>query len=460
MRTYETIAALSTPPGKGGIAVIRISGPEAITIADSAFRSKSVKSLDEAEARYAIYGDALDADGNKADSVLLTVFRAPFSFTGEDVVEISCHGGSAVVNMILDSLVSRGARIAEGGEFSKRAFINGKLDLSQAEAIMDLIESETEYNVISAGNQLAGRLSSKTEEIRAELIDINSNILAVIDYPDEEIDDLTVGQIIEKLTGISEKLSLLLKTYDTGKILREGADIVIAGKPNVGKSSIMNAFLKEDRAIVTDMAGTTRDILEEYVDLGGIKARLTDTAGIRAGGDKVEIIGVTRAKERVANADIVLFTVDKAAGVSDEDKEILSFIRNKTVVGIINKSDLGGTTEEETLKKLYPFDAVFEISALTGEGIGALCEYIKSKIFNGEVNIRDNLYITNKRHFESLTAALGHVKKAANSLNEGMFADIVTIDIENAVSSLGEVSGKTVSEEIVNNIFSKFCVGK
>lgn len=460
MMLKDTIAALSTPPGKGGVAVIRVSGPDAVTITENVFSSPSGKKLSEFPERYAAFGEITDEEKKTIDQVLVTCFYAPRSFTGENVCEISCHGGTAVADMILRALVKNGARIARGGEFTRRAFINGKLDLAQAEAIMDIISADDEYGVYSGEKHLKGVLAEKTGEVRQKLIDVVSNILAVIDYPDEEITDLKTAEIINTLEECLKKVAELSGTYNTGRILKEGADIVIAGKPNAGKSSLLNAFLNEERAIVTDIAGTTRDILEEQVSLGGLKARITDTAGIRESGDTVEKIGIERAVSRVKEADFVIFVADNSAGITDEDREIAKLLCGRPGVGVINKSDLEGEISPEEIKSLTGFEDVFEISASRLEGVSSLAEYIKNKVLSGEINVKDNLYITNQRHYEALLLAENSIKKSANALKSGMFADIVTIDIENAVAALGEISGETVSEEIISNIFSKFCVGK
>ncbi len=460
MNVFDTITALSTPQGVGGVAVIRISGPEAVSVADNIFKSLNGKKPSDLKARYASFGEIYDADKKIIDQVLLTVFKAPASFTGEDVVEISCHGGKAVTEMILKQLVLNGARIAGRGEFTKRAFLNGKLDLTQAEAIMDIISAEDEISLRSGENHLQGKLKEKTEEIRGKILDIVSHVLAVIDYPDEDIDEPEEKEIVKILKECNEEISELIKTYNTGKIIREGANIVIAGKPNAGKSSLMNAFLKEDRAIVTDIAGTTRDILEESMNIGGLKVRLTDTAGIRKSDDPVEKIGIERAVSCVKNADLVLYVADNSTGLNEYDEELISTIKDKKIVGIINKSDISGKVSVKELKEKLECDKVFEISALKNKGIDSLLDYIKEIILNGEVNVSDSLYITNKRHYEELVSAYGALKKAEAALNEGLFADLITIDLENAVYSLGSITGTTVSEEVVSNIFEKFCVGK
>lgn len=460
MNVFDTITALSTPQGVGGVAVIRISGPEAISVADGVFKSLSGRLPSELKARYASFGEIRNSKNEVIDQVLLTVFKAPSSFTGEDTAEISCHGGKAVTELILKELVLSGARIAEKGEFTKRAFLNGKLDLTQAEAIMDIISSEDELSLKSGENHLRGRLKEKTEEIRERLLDVVSHVLAVIDYPDEDIGEPETENIAAVLKECDEEILKLINSYNTGKIIRDGANIVIAGKPNAGKSSLLNAFLGEDRAIVTDVAGTTRDILEENLNLNGLKVRVTDTAGIRKSEDPVEKIGIERAVACVKNADLVLYVADNSTGLCESDMELIAAVKNKKTVGIINKSDLSGTLTRDELKKQLLCDEVFEISASKHIGIEELSEYIRNIILEGEVNTSDNLYITNKRHYEELLAASGSIKKATDALKQGLFADIITIDLENAVYSLGSITGSTVSEEVVSNIFEKFCVGK
>ena len=460
MKLYDTICAISTPLGTGGISVIRVSGDRAFEICERNFKSKSGKSILDMNTHTISFGFILDKDSHIIDEVLVSKFIAPNSFTGENVVEISCHGGMAVTKMILKELIKSGARMAENGEFTKRAFLNGKVDLSQAEAIIDIINANDEYNVYSGENQLKGRLSEKINMIRQNLIDATANIIAVIDYPEEDIDELTTSEIITSLSDAKKDIDDLIKTYDTGKIIKEGAKIVICGKPNVGKSSLLNALLKENRAIVTDIAGTTRDILEESINIDGLKARIIDTAGLRESEDVVENIGIKKAQEQINDADLILFLLDSSVELSEEDIKIANEIKDKNVYVIVNKTDLLSKIDISVIENILNNSRYTFISAKEFTGINELTDTIKSSILNGEINIKENLYITNERHFEKLTFANTFIEKAISDLKSGVFPDIVSIEIENAISSLGEITGLTVSEEIISNIFKRFCLGK
>lgn len=456
MNHFDTIAAIATPPGTGGIAVIRVSGTEALSIVQTCFSGK----LSEAESHRIVYGYILEEEGAKIDEVLVSVFRAPHSFTGENTAEISCHGGYAVTHMVLNRILQCGARLAEGGEFTKRAFLNGKMDLSQAEAVIDVIQAESALSVYAGENQLFGCLKHKVDEIREQVLDVISNILAVIDYPDEEIGEMKQEELLRSLRTANEKTEALTKTYQTGKILRQGAKIVIAGKPNVGKSSLLNALLKENRAIVTDIPGTTRDILEETLDLNGLKVQLLDTAGVRESGDTVETIGIERAVEHIRSADLVLFLVDRSRPLSEEDFRLMEEIREKKAFVLLNKTDITAQTDAAELKRHLPDKPVYAVSAKNFEGINEVAEEIRRAILKGEVLKNDALYLTNQRHYEALCGCSAHLKAAISDLEKGVYPDIVTIELENAVQALGEVTGMTVSEEVVGNIFAKFCVGK
>lgn len=460
MKLFDTICSISTPVGTGGIAVIRVSGEKSFEICEKIFKSEFNKTISQMSGYTIALGNIYDNDGHVIDQVLLSKFINPNSFTGENVIEISCHGGMAVARMILKELIKAGARLAENGEFSKRAFLNGKIDLSQAEAIIDIINANDEYNVYSGENQLQGKLSKKINLIRDKLIEATANIIAVIDYPEEDIDEMATKDIINLLKTSSEDIASLIKTYNTGKIIKEGAKIVIAGKPNVGKSSLLNALLKDDRAIVTDIAGTTRDTLEETINIDGLKACITDTAGIRKSDDIVEALGIEKAYEKIHESDLVLFIIDTSTELSKEDFAIAEIINDKPVFIILNKSDISKDTDISPLKKIFNKARYFSISAKELTGINELTQQIKETILNGEINIKEDVYITNERHFEKLTSALSHIQKAITDLSIGVFPDIVSIEIENAISALGEITGMTVSEEIIGNIFSRFCLGK
>ncbi len=456
MNHFDTIAAIATPPGTGGIAVIRVSGKDAFAIVQRCFQKK----LSEVESHRIVFGHIADDEGAKIDEVLVSVFRAPHSFTGENTAEISCHGGYAVTHMVLNRILQCGARLAQGGEFTKRAFLNGKMDLSQAEAVIDIINAESALSVYAGENQLFGCLKNKVEEIRGQVLDVISSILAVIDYPDEDISEMKQEDILHSLREAKEKTEQLTRTYQTGKILRQGAKIVIAGKPNVGKSSLLNAMLKENRAIVTDIPGTTRDILEETLDIGGLKVQILDTAGIRESGDRVEAIGIERAVEHIRSADLVLFLADRSRPLSAEDFRLMKEIKDKKAFLLLNKKDVEARMDAAELKSYLPDKPVYAISAKNFEGINELTDDIRKAILEGEIPKKDALYLTNQRHYEALSGCAVHLEAAISDLEKGIYPDIVTIELENAVQSLGEVTGMTVSEEVIGNIFAKFCVGK
>lgn len=460
MKLFDTICSISTPMGTGGIAVIRVSGENSFEICEKIFKSEFNKKISQMSGYTIALGNISDCDGNIIDQVLLSKFIKPNSFTGENVIEISCHGGIAVARMILKELIKSGARLAENGEFSKRAFLNGKIDLSQAEAIIDIINASDEYNVYSGENQLQGKLSQKINSIREKLIEATANIIAVIDYPEEDIDELATHDIINLLNESIEKINDLINTYNTGKIIKEGAKIVIAGKPNVGKSSLLNALLNENRAIVTDIAGTTRDTLEETINIDGLKACITDTAGIHHSDDIVESIGIEKAIEKINEADLILFIIDSSTDISEEDLRIAETIKDKSSFVILNKTDISSEIDTSEIEKIMKKAQFIPISAKELTGINELAQQIKNVILNGEINIKETIYITNERHYEKLVTSLSFIEKAVTDLKCGVFPDIVSIEIENAISSLGEITGLTVSEEIINNIFSRFCLGK
>ncbi len=460
MKFFDTICSISTPIGTGGIAVIRISGEESFEICEKIFKSEFNKKVTEMPGYTIALGNVVDNKGHIIDQVLLSKFINPNSFTGENVIEISCHGGMAVAKMILKELIKSGARIAENGEFTKRAFLNGKIDLSQAEAIIDIINASDEYNVYSGENQLQGKLSQKIDYIRQKLIDATANIIAVIDYPEEDIDELATLDIINLLKEALSNIDELIKTYNTGKIIKEGAKIVIAGKPNVGKSSLLNALLKDNRAIVTDIAGTTRDTLEEVINIDGLKASITDTAGIHQSDDIVESIGIEKALEKIHDADLILFIIDTSIKITEEDIEIADTIKDKNVFVILNKTDISCDFDVTPVKNIIKKAHYISVSAKELTGINELTQQIKNTILSGDINIKEDVYITNERHFEKLVTSRSYIKKGISDLENGIFPDIVSIEIENAISSLGEITGLTVSEEIISNIFSRFCLGK
>ena len=442
----ETIAALSTAPYKAAIGVIRVSGNDAAEIAQKIFS----RDLRSARSSSVIHGNIVDG-AETVDDVLVSVFRAPYSFTGEDTVEISCHGGVYNCSRILRLLIKNGARQAKNGEFTRRAFENGKLDLLEAEAIIDLIDSETKTEAAAAVNRLKGRLSAKTESLRERLLEISARLLAFIDYPDDEIEDTDADEMRSVIRETYSEICRLLDSYDSGRLIKDGVKTVIAGKPNVGKSMLMNRLLGEDRCIVTSVAGTTRDVIEESAEIGGVKLRLFDTAGIRDADDAVEKIGVEKALEKLKEAELVLYVFD----LTENDKSVPETVKNSEAkkIAVFNKLDL--TSEKPPVPE--GFDGSVYLSAKTGEGEDALEKEIADLFPLSEAAINSEMP-ANVRQFECLATAkeaLGHALE-----NIGVTPDALLCDIEGAIGALGEMTGKTVSEEIIDNIFSRFCVGK
>lgn len=443
----RTIAAVSTPAGVGGIAVIRISGNRAVEIADSVFRTKD--KLCNAPSHTVHYGHIYDENG-VIDEVLVTVMRAPRTFTREDVVEISTHGGFSASRSVLEALIKAGAFPAEPGEFTKRAFLNGRIDLSQAEGVIDIINAKTALAQKNALSQAEGGLSREINAVRAGLVSLAAEMQVAIDYPDEDLEDVTPAGIVAAVSESREKIGRLIKTADSGKILRDGIKTAIVGKPNVGKSSLLNCLAREERAIVTDIAGTTRDVIEEFVSLNGVPLRLLDTAGIRETSDSVEKIGVERSKRAAEEADLVILMLDLSRPKDDSDRELLEFTADKKRIVIANKADI----------KAENFDGVIEISAKTGDGIDKLAEEIGRLFKLGEIGQNDEPVITNMRHLAALSSAHEALLRAEAAIAGGMPQDIAALDIYEAIDALGEITGDTVSEDIVTEIFHSFCVGK
>ncbi|MBO5454389.1 MAG: tRNA uridine-5-carboxymethylaminomethyl(34) synthesis GTPase MnmE [Clostridia bacterium] len=446
----STIAAISTPHGSGGIAVIRISGDEAFCIADKFFVSGKTKRLFDAKANTAMYGKIIDNNGNTFDYGIATVFRSPHSYTGEDIVEISCHGGIHIAKKVLKRAIECGAQMAVRGEFTKRAFLNGKLDLSQAEGVIDLINSQSEKGAENAVFQMEGRLSSNINEMREDLIKLAAHLQAMIDFPDEGIDELSDDDIADSLQVILKKVDKLISTADYGKIIKEGLPVAVIGKPNVGKSSLLNCLSGVDKAIVTDVAGTTRDVVEEYINIDGLMLKLMDTAGIHKTDDIVEKIGVERSLKAAQDASLILAVFDLSRAFDNEDEEILSQIQKKNALIVLNKCD-------KQLEKT-PIEGI-RISATTGEGLDVLIDEIKNIAEEIKGDYEGDI-ITNERHFECLSRCKESLLNAYNSITSGMPFDLISIDVQESLEALGEIVGLTVSEEIVDRIFSSFCVGK
>lgn len=445
----DTIAALATPAGVGAISVIRVSGPKSIEAVDSIFDG-AVK-LIKANTHTIHYG-RINYANEVIDDVLVSVFRAPNSYTGEDSVEISTHGSQLIVEKIIKSLLEKDIRLAEPGEFTKRAFLNGRMDLAQAEAVVDVINSRTEASLRGARNQLDGLLSAKVDSLREMLINSSSMLELELDFAEEDLEFLPKDKVIEKIDEIIFEIEKLLQTYSFGKVIRDGVNVALVGKPNVGKSSLLNYMLKESRAIVSEIPGTTRDVIREEFSLDGILFRLFDTAGIRLTEDEIEKEGVFRSRDAVKNADVVLFLNDIIDGFAEDlYKELKQLIKEDKILKIVNKIDLLHN---------HNIECDVEISAKTGEGIESLFKAMKQKAIGSESYSERGAVVSNLRHFNALKKAKDHLVQAKDSVKSGMSGEFIAVDLRNAESSLGEIIGKVTTEDILNNIFAKFCIGK
>lgn len=455
----ETIAAIATGMSNSGIGIIRMSGPEAISIADGIFVSvrKNFK-LTDAATHTVHYGNIVYED-NIIDEVLIIIMKAPNSYTREDVVEIDCHGGVYVMKKILDILIKSGARTAEPGEFTKRAFLNGRIDLTQAEAVIDIINSKNKYALSNSVKLLNGKLSEQITEIRKDLINNIAYIEAALDDPEHISLDNYGDKLLITVDNYIDKVDNLIKTVDNGKIFTQGVKTVIIGKPNAGKSSILNILAGYDRAIVTDIAGTTRDTIEEQINLAGITLNLVDTAGIRNTKDIVEEIGVNKAKELVEEADLILYVVDSSTELDENDYNILNIIKNRKTVILLNKSDLDTVTDADSISKITD-SKVISVSAKDNTGLDELSETIVKLFASGEIDYNDEVYVSGERNKEALEETLESLKLVKKSINEGLPEDFYTIDLMNAYEQLGKITGESVEDDLVNEIFSKFCMGK
>jgi len=459
--SYDTIVGISTPPGEGAIGIVRMSGDNALEIAKKIFIDKNKQSLDAFENRKLTYGMIVDGE-DIIDEVLVACMKAPQTFTREDIVEINCHGGVVPIRRIVEVILKNGCRMAEAGEFTKRAFLNGRLDLAQAESIMDMISAKTVKGFDVAFKQMEGTLSKTVRSIREDLLKILAHVEVNIDYPDEDIEELTYSDLLADLRIIQPKINHLLSSSEAGRIIRDGLSTVIVGKPNVGKSSLLNALLKESRAIVTEIAGTTRDIIEEYLNIDGIPIKIVDTAGIRETEDIVEKIGVERSKEFFNKADLVLVMLNANEALTNEDREILSFIHDREVIVLVNKTDLNPKIDYDELASLVGNhkERIIKISVVTGDGIEAVEKEISSLVYRGDVKKDESTYVTNIRHKDALERASKSISDAIGSTEMDMALDFIEVDIKDTYEFLGEISGDTLEENVIDKIFSNFCLGK
>ena len=453
----STIVAISTAPGNGGIGIVRMSGEDSFEILKKVF--KPAQKMDKIKGYTIKYGNIVDEKENIIDEVLVSFFVEPKSYTAENMCEINSHGNNIILKKILELCIKNGAILAEPGEFTKRAFLNGRIDLLQAEAVIDIINSKSEKERISAINQLEGELSKKIIEIKNEILEILTNLEVSIDYPEYDIEEKTSQEINTSILRIKEKLKKLEDSFERGKLLRDGIKVAIVGRPNAGKSSLLNRILKEDRAIVTDIEGTTRDTIEEFVTIKGVLFKIIDTAGIRKSDNEIEMIGIDKSKKALNEADLVVALFDKTKKLSKEDFEILNIVKNKNSIILLNKKDLEKTeTTEEDLKK-YSKD-ILEVSIKDDDGIEELYNRMLNLFTNKEIKAENAEIITNIRHKDAISDALKSIISAENTINDGMTIDITAIYFKEAIENLNKITGEDVTDDIINDIFSKFCLGK
>jgi tRNA modification GTPase len=457
---FDTIAAISTPPGEGAISIVRLSGDQAIAIADRIFTSS--KSLAEVPSHTIHYGHIIDpVEERLMDEVMLSVMKQPRTFTREDVVEINCHGGIVVVNQLLQLVLRQGARLAEPGEFTKRAFLNGRVDLSQAEAVMDLIRAKTDKAMNLAINQLDGNLSHLIRQLRQDILQTLAQVEVNIDYPEyDDVEELTTRLLLEKAQMVKAQIESLLATAQQGKILREGLSTAIIGRPNVGKSSLLNHLLKEEKAIVTDIAGTTRDVIEEYVNVRGVPLKLIDTAGIRDTEDVVEKIGVERSRKALKEAELILLVLNQSEKLTPQDQQLLTLTKGARRIILLNKTDLPAQITSEELRSYITDEPVFSVSVLNNEGLDQLEQAIADLFFGGKTTDKDASYLSNTRHIALLENAAYSLSEVIEGIEAGMPVDLVQIDMTRCWDYLGEVVGDSVQDELITQLFSQFCLGK
>ncbi|MBM6377886.1 tRNA uridine-5-carboxymethylaminomethyl(34) synthesis GTPase MnmE [Staphylococcus epidermidis] len=457
---FDTITSISTPMGEGAIGIVRLSGPQAIEIGDILYKGK--KKLSEVETHTINYGHIIDPETNETvEEVMVSVLRAPKTFTREDIIEINCHGGILTINRILELTMTYGARMAEPGEYTKRAFLNGRIDLSQAEAVMDFIRSKTDRASKVAMNQIEGRLSDLIKKQRQSILEILAQVEVNIDYPEyDDVEDATTDFLLEQSKRIKEEINQLLETGAQGKIMREGLSTVIVGRPNVGKSSMLNNLIQDNKAIVTEVAGTTRDVLEEYVNVRGVPLRLVDTAGIRDTEDIVEKIGVERSRKALSEADLILFVLNNNEPLTEDDQTLFEVIKNEDVIVIINKTDLEQRLDVSELREMIGDMPLIQTSMLKQEGIDELEIQIKDLFFGGEVQNQDMTYVSNSRHISLLKQARQSIQDAIDDAESGIPMDMVQIDLTRTWEILGEIIGESASDELIDQLFSQFCLGK
>lgn len=460
-KEFDTITAISTAPGEGAISMVRLSGSQALEIADEIFVAGK-KKLSQVDSHTIHYGHIYD-DKREGflDEVMVSVLKAPKTFTREDIIEINCHGGMVVTNQILQLVLRKGARLAEPGEFTKRAFLNGRIDLSQAEAVMDLIQAKTDQSMQMAYQQLEGRLSTLIKSLRQEILETLAQVEVNIDYPEyDDVEEMTSQLMLNTAKHIEEKIEQLLKTATQGKILREGLQTAIIGRPNVGKSSLLNYLLDEEKAIVTDIAGTTRDVIEEYVNVNGVPLKLIDTAGIRQTEDVVEKIGVERSKKALQQADLVLLVLNQAEALTKEDLALLDLTKQSKRIILLNKTDLPSALDRAQLQEVAQDSPVFAISVLAQDGLEQLEQAIKDLFFAGQTQSKEASYVSNTRHISLLEQALASLKEVENGIDAGMPVDLVQMDLTRCWDLLGEITGESVQDELITQLFSQFCLGK
>ncbi|EOB9298670.1 TPA: tRNA uridine-5-carboxymethylaminomethyl(34) synthesis GTPase MnmE [Staphylococcus aureus] len=456
----DTITSISTPMGEGAIGIVRLSGPQAVEIADKLYKGKHL--LNDVPSHTINYGHIIDPESKEVvEEVMVSVLRAPKTFTREDIIEINCHGGILTINRVLELTMTYGARMAEPGEFTKRAFLNGRIDLSQAEAVMDFIRSKTDRASKVAMNQIEGRLSDLIKKQRQSILEILAQVEVNIDYPEyDDVEDATTEFLLEQSKEIKQEINRLLDTGAQGKIMREGLSTVIVGKPNVGKSSMLNNLIQDNKAIVTEVAGTTRDVLEEYVNVRGVPLRLVDTAGIRETEDIVEKIGVERSRKALSQADLILFVLNNNEALTQEDYTLYEVVKNEDVIVIVNKMDLEQNIDINEVKDMIGDTPLIQTSMLKQEGIDELEIQIRDLFFGGEVQNQDMTYVSNSRHISLLKQARQTIQDAIDAAESSVPMDMVQIDLTRTWEILGEIIGETASDELIDQLFSQFCLGK